>query len=205
MVSIERGAGYDFVLEAERINDLDSEEDFATQVSEEFSQGLEAAENEDYITQISFEDITIDGYDGKSLQLELELLQGTAEVLYRVLSEDLTHYDEIQNYLSNHDDPKSFTEEITNNDEFQEGLQELLTTLESAKAEPEQSLEIARAYTEHIQLYLTEDTPIQQRQKISIVAKENLVFRVYFFSDPEQYEDMMDKVRALMDTIEFID
>ncbi len=205
LVIIEEGAAYDFVLEAERINDLDSEEAFATQVSEEFSQGLEAAEKEDYITQISFEDIVIDGYEGKTLQLELELLQGTAEVLYGVLSEDLAHYDEIQNYLSDYDDPKSFTEAITNNNEFQEGLQELITTLESAKAEPEQSLSMARAYTEHIQVYLTEDTAIQQRQKISIVAKENLVLRVYFFSDPEQYEEMMDDVRTLMDTIEFVD
>lgn len=205
LVTIEQGAGFDFVLEAERINDLDSEEDLATQVSEEFSQGLEAAEKKDYITQISFEDMTIDGYEGKTLQLELELLQGTAEVLYGVLSEDLAHYDEIQNYLSDYDDPKSFTEAITNNDEFQEGLQELITTLESAKAEPEQSLSIARAYTEHIQVYLTEDTAIQQRQKISIVAKENLVLRVYFFSDPEQYEEMIDSVRELMDTIEFVD
>lgn len=204
LVTIERGAGYDFVLQAERINNLDTQEDFTAQVSEEFSQGLEAAENEDYITQVSFEDLTIDGHEGKSLQLEIELLQGTAEALYHVLSEDLHQYDAVQDYISDHEHAKSFTQEITNNEDFREGLQELITNLESTKAEPEQPLSLARGRLENIQVYLTEDTSLRQQQKISIVAKENLVFRVYFFSDPKRYEEMIDKVRDLMDTIEFV-
>ncbi len=205
LVIIEKGSGYDFVLEAETVNSLDEQKDFDAQIAEEFTQGLASAEKEDYITKISFEDVLIDGYAGKSLQLEIALLQGTAEVLYGVLSEDLTQHDEIQDYLSAQDDPKSFTEEITHNEEFQEGLYELLGNLEDANEDPEQSLSIARAHLENLQVYLMEDTPIQQRQKISIVAKENLVFRVYFFSDPEQYEDMIDQVTSIMDTIEFAD
>ncbi len=205
LVIIEKGSGYDFVFEAETVDNLEGQEDFDDRVAEEFTQGLESAEKEDYITQISFEDVEIDGYAGKSLLLELDLLQGTAEVLYGILSEELTQYDQIQDYLSAQDDSKSFTEEIINNEEFQEGLYELLRNLEDADGEPEQSLTMARAHLENLEVYLTEDTPDQQRQKISIVAKENLVFRVYFFSDPEQYDDMIDKVMDIMDTIEFAD
>lgn len=205
LVTIERGSGYDFVIEAERITNLDIKEDFDAQITEEFSQGLKAAEEEDYITRVSYEDITIDGHEGKSLQLEIELLQGTSEILYQVLSEDLNQYDEIQNYISDLEDAKSFTQEITSNEEFQQGLQELITNLEKENPDPEQTLSLARARLEHIQVYLAEDTSIRQRQKISIVAKENLVLRVYFFSDSEKYQGMIQPVRDLMDTIEFID
>lgn len=204
LVSIGRGLGYDFILQTEEISGLKTEADFEAQIAEEFAEGLTAAENEDYITQISFEDITVDGYEGKTLQLEIQALQGTAETLYQLLSEDLNHYEDIQNLLADHD-PKSFTREITDNNDYEQELLETLNTLENESSEPERALSLARGHLENIQVYLTEDTPTKQRQKITIAAKEELVFRLYFFSEPDRYEDMIDQVNELMDTLEFVD
>lgn len=204
LVSIGRGLGYDFILQTEEISGLETTEDFEAQIADEFAEGLTAAENEDYITQISFEDTTVDGYEGKTLQLEIEALQGTAEALYQLLSEDLNHYEEIEDFLADHD-PKSFTREITNNNDYEQEIREILNGIEDDSSEPEQALSLARGRLENIQTYLTEDTPTKQRQKISIVAKEGLVFRLYFFSEPDRFENMIDQVNELMDTLEFVD
>ncbi|NBG88624.1 hypothetical protein [Isachenkonia alkalipeptolytica] len=180
-------------------------EDFEARVLEEFSEGLESAEKEDYITKVSYEDITIDGHQGKTLQLDVDILQGIGEILYQDLSEELSPYDEVQDFISDYQDPESFTEAITENEELQQELLALLTDLESESPEPEQSLSLARARVEQIKALLSEDTSIEQRQKISIIPKENLVFRVYFLKDPAGYEDMIDEVLDLMDTIEFVE
>lgn len=205
MVTIQQDSDYDFVLEAERISDLDSREDFQQRITEEFSQGLQAAEEEEYITKVSYGDITIDGYEGKSLELEVELLQGTGELLYQDLSEELNHHDEIQDLLSDYPQEESFIEAISRDEELQQELLEILTDLESQGTEADRELSFARARLEHIKAFLSEETHSEQRQKISIIAKENLVFRVYFFKEPEGYEAMIDQVMNVMDTIEFVD
>ncbi len=205
LVTIEKGSGYDFVLEAERVTGLNTKEDFDARIDQEFSQGLEAAENEDYITQLSFEDITIDGHEGKSLLLEVEILQGTGEMLYQELSEELNHYEQIEDFLSPYENSKAFIEEITEDEALQQELLDLVMELEGERTEPEQSLSIARARLEHLKVLLSEDTAGEQRQKVSIIAKDDLVFRVYFFHNPSGYQDMIDQVFDLMDTIEFVE
>ncbi len=200
--------GFEFVINIEEIEDIKTEEETRTQAEGELENGIKMAEKMLTMEVISYEDIKIGGVKAKELRLEHQLVDGAIEQVYYILNEDMAMHDEINNYLDKYEEAKVFINEMKNDPQKLERLKIIISKLESETQEKQKVIMAANGLLDNVYHYINEEKSfvnIVKKQNIIAAVKENIVLRIYFQSNKEDYEKNLETAQEVIDSISFID
>ncbi|AOY76478.1 hypothetical protein [Clostridium formicaceticum] len=153
---------------------------------------------------ISYQETTIDGEKAKELKLEIKLLDSTIEQLYYTLNEELSSYNEVKTYLREYEEVEIFINEIKYNPEKLEELEIILLQLEAENEERKPSMMAANAFIGNIHHFIKKEEDILLKQNVIMSYKENIKLNIFFQSDEKEYENNIETVQKVIDSITFI-
>ncbi len=152
---------------------------------------------------VVYEEITIDGEEAKELIIESNLLDITIEQLYHILKEEIFSY-EIETYFNEYGEVGNFISEMKSNNEKLKELEGIIDKLETENEEENISIMKAGILIDNIKYYIEEDMNSIIKQNIIMSHKGNLRLFIFFQNNKEVYEDKIETVRKIIDSIEYV-
>ncbi len=189
-----------FGISLEVMGDVKNEDEINKKIEDSFKDLMKGIEESESGQVISYEETTIDGEWAKRLQREVKHPDIQIEQIYLILKQEMSSYKEVTTYLEQYKDAKAFIDEIKDNPDKLEELDTILEQLDD-KSVVEKSL--VNSTINKARNSLNEKNNFVLKGFDLGSYKENVRLNILFNSNDKEYNDLIQIIEKILDSIKF--
>jgi len=182
-------------ISLEVMEDVKNEDEIHKQIEDSFKDLMKSIEESESGQVISYKETNIDGEWAKKLQREVKHPDIQIELIHLILKQEMSSYKEVGTYLEQYKDAKSFIDGIKDNPDK---LQELETILEQLEDKSLINSAISKARNS-----LNEKKNFVLKGFDLGSYKENVRLNIIFNSNDKEYDDLIQTIEKILDSIKF--
>lgn len=189
-----------FGISLEFMEDVKNKDEIHKQIEDSFEDLMKNIEELESGQVISYEETTIDREWAKKLQREVKHPDIQIEQIYLILKQDMSSHKEVVTYLEQYKSAKAFIDGIKDNPDK---LQELETILEQLEDKSVVEKSLINSAISKARNSLNEKNNFVLKGFDLSSYKENVRLNILFNSNDKEYDDLIQTIEKILDSIKF--
>ncbi|WP_027340628.1 hypothetical protein [Halonatronum saccharophilum] len=194
----EEGLDFQFIIDVREITDSEVKENH-------WQETFKIAEKFKSMNIIDLGQVEIDGEIGEKLELEVKIPDGKIENLYYQLEKIRNSYEEIDQYLKGVGSVSDFIKEIKNEATKLDEIEAILPSINNNNYYIDKEELLTFAVVEGVKYELESSKEGRFKEKYIVVNKEEVKFRMVFSGNKVEYDNKIEAVQQVLDTIKLVD